>query len=154
MTIPAELASDLFLARWAKRALTYGASVVAVVSAGLYFLFHTANKAAPSPFGVDPSGFSGPAAEIIGDGLGSLLVLSIVMTLLYWPIGWLTKRIICWIAGLYIGQFGKPAHLENLENWIKSDPAKQRHRAVMLGASEIVPLMALVLFSANATIGS
>lgn len=154
MTTPATLASDLFLARWAKRALTYGASVLAVVSAGLYFLFHTANKAALSPFGIDPSGFSGSAAEIIGDGLGSLLVLSIIMALLYWPIGWPVERVSRWIAGLYIGRFGKPARLENLETWINSNPSKQRHRAVIVGASVIIPLMAFVLFWAGTTIGT
>ena len=153
MPVPVPSAPNLVLARWAKRALTYGASAIALLSGGLYFLFHTANKAALSPFGLDPSGFSGSASEMIGGGLASLFVLSVVMFLLYWPIGWPVGKISKWIAGLYIGLFGKPAFLVRLETWIRSDPAKRSQRAFLTGASVIVPLVAFLLFWSGSTIG-
>lgn len=153
MTNPPAVTSDIVVARWAKRALTYGATVVAGVSAGLYFLFQTANQAALSPFGLDPSGFSGSTAEMIGGGLGSLFILLVIMFALYWPIGRPAVRVSGWIAGKYLARYGKPIWLTNLEAWITSEPTKQSPRALMVGATIIVPLLAFMLFWAGSAIG-
>ncbi|MBB5712731.1 hypothetical protein [Sphingomonas xinjiangensis] len=154
MAHPAGSLPDLVIARWAKRALTYGATVVAVISAGLYFLFQTANKATLSPYGLDPSGFSGSVVEIIGGGLGSLLVFSIIVFVLYWPLGWPVAALSRWIGGLYVGRFGQPAALRRLEAWITSDPAKRTQRALMTGITMIVPLLAFLLLWSGSAIGN
>lgn len=153
MTSPATPTSDLILARWAKRVLTYGATIVAVLSGALLFLFQTATKAALSPYGLDASGFSGSAGEMIMGGAGTLLAFSLVFFALYWPIGWPVTQVSGWISGRYVGRFGKPAKLSSLEAWITSDPDKQKPRAIMAGATVIVPLMAFLLFWSGSAIG-
>lgn len=153
MISPVASTSDLVLARWAKRVLTYGATIVAVLSGSLVFLFQTATKAALSPYGLDASGFAGSAGEMIMGGAGSLLAFSTILFALYWPIGWPVGKLSSWLSGRYVRRFGKPARLARLEAWITSDPARQKHRAAMAGATVIIPLLAFLLFWSGSTIG-
>lgn len=154
MTVPATPSLDLTLARWAKRTLTYGAMVTAVLSAGLFFLFQTANKAALAPYGLDPAGFSGSIAETIGGGLASLLVLAVIVLLAYLVIGWFFVLLFRSIGWLYRKIFGVPKWLANLEAWIMSDPTKRTERALGVGATFIVPLTCLCLLYLGTLIGT
>ena len=153
MTVPATPSVDLAIARWAKRTLTYGAMVVAVLSAGLLFLFQTANKVALAPYGLDSAGFSGSVAETIAGGLGSLLVLVLLILLLYFPLGWLTAKIIRAISRLYISWRGTPAWLTSLESWIGSDPAKRTGRAIGVGAAASIAFFPFLLLWMGSSIG-
>lgn len=153
MATPPSVTSDIVTARWAKRVLTYGATIVAVLSAGLYFLFQTANKTALSPFGLDPSGYAGSPAEIIGGGLGSLFVFALIIFVLYWPIGWPVGKLSGWLAGKYLASFGRPLWLRSLEAWITSDPVKRPSRALMASASFTLPLVIFLLFWIGSSIG-
>ena len=154
MSVPTPSPVDLTLARWAKRTLTYGALVTAVVSAGLFFLFQTANKAALAPYGLDPAGFSGSVAETIGGGLASLLIVTIIVVLLYIPFGKLIALIVNLISWLYQKFAGVPKWLTKLDLWIASDPAKKTERALATGAAAIVPLICMVLLYIGTTIGA
>lgn len=153
MTVPATPSLDLTLARWAKRTLTYGTMVVGAVSAGLFFLFQTANKAALSSYGLDPPAFSGSIAETIGGGLGSLLVVSLIVLVGYFLIGWLFVLILRGISWLYQTAFGNPKWLTSLEGWITSDPAKRTGRAPGVGVTFIAPLVCVVLLYLGTSIG-
>lgn len=154
MATPPSIDSDLILAKWVKRTLTYGASILAVLSAALYFLFQTANKATLSPFGIDPSGFFGSPVEVIGGGLSALFVLSVVVFVLYWPIGWPVVWVSKWLSRKYIAWRGEPARLVALRTWVQSDPVKQRSRAMMVGGTVMIPLVAIVLYFSGAAIGA
>jgi hypothetical protein len=145
--------NDLLFARVAKRALTYGAAVVAVLSTALYFVFQTANKAALAPYGLDPSGFSGSTAEMIGGGLGTLLIFFLILFALYWPIGWPVAKISERFSGWYIGKYGKPARLTHLERWIASDPIKRSGRALLVGGTAIAALLTVILLYSGTAIG-
>lgn len=153
MTVPSTPSLDLTLARWAKRTLTYGAMVVGAVSAGLFFLFQTANKVALSSYGLDPSAFSGSIAETIGGGLSSLLVVSLIVVVAYFLIGWLIVLIFRGVSWLYQITFGIPKWLTSLEGWITSDPAKRTGRALGMGVTFIAPLIAVVLLYLGTLIG-
>lgn len=153
MTFPAARTSDLTLVRWAKEVLTYGATFIAVLSGALVFLFQTATKAALSPYGLDPSGFSGSAGEMIMGGAGTLLAFSLIIFALYWPIGWPVGKLSGWLSGLYVHRFGKPARLASLEAWVASDPARRKPRAVMAGATVILPVVTCLIFLSGSAIG-
>lgn len=153
MAIPPAISADTILARWAKRTLTYGASILAVSGAALYFLFQTANQAALGPFGLDASGFLGSPVEVIGGGLKALFVFSIVVFILYWPIGWPVAWISKWLSAKYIARFGPPARLVSLQSWVTSDPVKQRSRALLVGSIIIVPLLGMLLHASGSSIG-
>jgi len=153
MAIPPAISADTILARWAKRTLTYGASILAVGAAALYFLFQSANQAALGPFGLDAAGFLGSPVEVIGGGLKALFVFSVVVFILYWPIDWPVAWVSKKISAKYIARFGEPARLVSLRSWVTSNPAKQRSRALLVGAIAIVPLLGLVLHTSGTSIG-
>lgn len=153
MATPPAISADTNLARWAKRTLTYGASILAVGVAALYFLFQSANQAALGPFGLDASAFIGSPVEVIGGGLKALFVFSVLVFILYWPIGWPVGWISGKLSAKYIARFGEPARLVSLRSWVTSDPVKQRSRAVLVGSIAIIPMLGMVLHTSGSSIG-
>ncbi|MGE4404314.1 hypothetical protein [Pseudomonas sp.] len=127
--------------------------IVAALSASLYFLLQTANKVALEAYGLDPASFSGSVVEIIGAGVASMFVFSLLLLAFCLLFGRPLVRVLSWLGRLYVARFGTPGSLTRLEGWITSDPAKRPDRVFTVIGPVMLILIAVCIHQSGSAIG-